>query len=44
VKRTQYGLFQEAVTLCGKYEEKKWRKAVFWVFDAPNLADKPYEV
>jgi hypothetical protein len=24
--------------------EEKWKKAVFWVFDAPDVADKPYEV
>jgi hypothetical protein len=46
--RTQYGLYQEAVSLCrparkGIFEEK-WKKAKFMVFDAPSVADKPYEV
>jgi uncharacterized protein YhbP (UPF0306 family) len=29
-------LYQEAVTLCKSSNEEKWKKAVFWVFDAPN--------
>jgi hypothetical protein len=42
-------LYQVAVSLCisGKKqarEEKKWKKAVFWVFDAPDIANQPLEV
>jgi hypothetical protein len=37
-------LFQEAINLCNSNEEAKWKKAVFWVFDAPDMVDKPYEV
>jgi len=41
---TQYGLYQEASGLClGKGNEEKWKKAVYWVFDAPDIGDKPYE-
>jgi hypothetical protein len=25
-------------------EEEKWKKAIFWVFDAPEIAHKPFEV
>jgi hypothetical protein len=42
--RTQYGLYQDAVYLCNTLDEEKWKKAVFWVFDAPNAAEKPFEV
>ncbi len=43
--RTQYGLYQEAVSLLKlKHEEKKWEKAVYWVFDAPGIPEKPFEV
>ena len=43
---TQYGLYQEAVTLGmrSKPNDEKWQKAVFWVFDAPNMIDKTYQV
>jgi hypothetical protein len=41
--RTQYGLYQEAVTI-KKNDEATWNKAVFWVFDAPDIAHKPFEV
>jgi hypothetical protein len=37
-------LFQEAITLGSTTDDEKWKKAVFWVFDAPSIADKPYEV
>ena len=42
--RTQYGLHQNAVNLCKNKNEQKWGKAVFWVFDAPDLKEKPIEV
>jgi hypothetical protein len=42
--RTQYGLYQDAVNLCKTMDEKKWEKAVFWVFDVPGMAEKPFEV
>jgi DNA ligase-1 len=40
---TQYGLYQEAVSLAKAGDEEKWKKAVFWVFDAPEI-DKQFEV
>ena len=43
-ERTQYGLYQDAVNLCKTQSEKKWEKAIFWVFDAPGMANKPFEV
>ena len=39
---TQYGLYQDAVSLCNSTNETKWSKAVFWIFDAPQL-EKPLE-
>jgi hypothetical protein len=30
--------------LCNTLDEEKWKKAVFWVFDAPEEANKPFEV
>jgi hypothetical protein len=44
IKRTQYGLYQDAIQLCITNDEDKWKKAIFWVFDAPEMADKPFEV
>jgi DNA ligase-1 len=41
---TQYGLYQEPVVLCNTSDENKWKKAVFLVFDAPDISHKPYEV
>jgi ATP-dependent DNA ligase len=41
---TQYGLYQAAAALSVNSTEAKWKDAVFWVFDAPDIADKPYEV
>jgi DNA ligase-1 len=41
---TQYGLFQESVRLCTTSDEEKWKKAVYWVFDCPELSNKPFEV
>jgi ribosomal protein L39E len=41
--RTQYGLYQDAVSLCKVPEQEKWKKAVYLVFDAPTIANKPYE-
>jgi hypothetical protein len=33
------------VNLCKTLvDEEKWNKAVFWVFDAPDMANAPYEV
>jgi hypothetical protein len=37
-------LYQEASTLYNSNSEEKWKKAVFWVFDAPDIAEKPFEV
>jgi hypothetical protein len=42
--RTQYGLYQDAVNLCRTMDEEKWKKVIFWVFDAPGMANKPFEV
>ena len=42
--RTQYGLFQDAVALCRKIDQEKWKKATFWVFDAPGIPNRPFEV
>jgi uncharacterized membrane protein len=36
-------LYQDSVSLCSKADDEKWKKAVFMVFDAPSIADKPYE-
>ena len=41
--RTQYGLYQEAVGLERSNDKERWTKATFWVFDAPDIANKPYE-
>ena len=41
---TQYGLYQGAVNLARTDDENRWNKAVFWVFDAPDIGNKPYEV
>jgi phenolic acid decarboxylase len=41
--RTQYGLHQDAVNLGKTLDEEKWKKAIFWVFDIPEIL-KPYEV
>jgi hypothetical protein len=44
-QRTQYGLHQDAVALCKTGgDEAKWKKAVFWVFDSPDLLSTPFEV
>jgi hypothetical protein len=43
VTRTQYGLYQEPVSLCSAKNSEKWQKATFWIFDAPHF-EKPYEV
>jgi hypothetical protein len=32
------------VQLVLSIDEEKWKKAVFWVFDAPEIANKPFEV
>ena len=42
--RTQYGLYQEAVSLGIRTDDAKWKKAVFWVFDAPDKTNVPFEV
>jgi DNA ligase-1 len=34
---------QDAVTLCVNGSEEKWKNAVYWVFDLPDLTDKPLE-
>ena len=41
---TKYGLYQEAVNLTRSNNDTKWDKAVYWVFDSPQLANKPLEV
>ena len=33
---TQYGLHQEAVNLGKTTNEDKWKKAIYWIFDAPQ--------
>ena len=43
VKRTQYGLFQDPISLTKQIDEEKWKKAVFWVFDVPHVGYKTYE-
>jgi hypothetical protein len=43
MNRTQYGLYQGAVSILRGWNEEKWEKAVFWVFDAPDLLME-YEV
>jgi hypothetical protein len=42
--RTQYGLYQDAVQLCNTVDEEKWKRAVLWVFDAPDIGNMPFEV
>jgi uncharacterized protein YhbP (UPF0306 family) len=44
VNRTQYGLHQEVVSIALGKNDERWEKAVFWVFDAPDLAFQPFEV
>ncbi len=44
LKRTQYGLYQDAVNLCKSGNEEKWKEAKFMVFDSPLMYDKTYEV
>ena len=41
---TKYGLYQEAVNLAKSKNEEKWNKAIYWIFDAPQLLGKPIEV
>jgi ATP-dependent DNA ligase len=43
---TQYGLYQESVLLCNKMvtDNENWNKVVYWVFDAPGIGNKPFEV
>ena len=43
-ERTQYGLYQDAVGLGKTTNEEKWKKAVFWIFDSLDVANKPLEV
>ena len=40
---TQYGLYQDAVNLCKRLDDEKWKKAVFWVFDMPDKEEKVFE-
>ena len=40
---TQYGLVQEPIQLSRTLDTNKWRKAIFWIFDAPDIAHQPYE-
>lgn len=40
---TQYGLYQDAISLSNSSNEHQWKKATYWVFDAPKL-EKPLEV
>ncbi len=42
--RTQYGLHQDAVAVVMSRDEEKWKKATFWVFDAPDMPFQPFEV
>jgi hypothetical protein len=42
--RTQYGLYQDAVNLSTSADEGKWKKAIFWIFDAPGIGEKKFEV
>ena len=42
--RTKYGLYQDAVNVFKTTNEDKWNMAIFWVFDTPQFADKPFEV
>ena len=42
-KRTQYGLYQDAVSLIRSSNEEKWNRAIFWIFDSPKIAEKPIE-
>jgi uncharacterized protein YhbP (UPF0306 family) len=39
-----YGNYHDAINLCKTQDESKWKKAFFWVFDAPDIASKPLEV
>ena len=39
---TQYGLYQDAVSLSRSSKESKWRNSTFWVFDSPS--NLPFEV
>ena len=39
-----YGLHQDAVSLQNTIKEEKWNKAIFWIFDSPDLKNKPLEV
>ena len=34
--RTQYGLYQDAISLARSANAAKWNKAIFWVFDTPS--------
>ena len=43
-KRTQYGLYQQAVQLVKSLDENLWKKAVLWVFDTPDNPNRSYEV
>ena len=41
---TQYGLYQGPLSVTRTENEEHWTKAIFWVFDAPHIGDKPLEV
>ena len=41
--RTQYGFYQSAIQLSRISDEEKWKAAQFWIFDAPGIANQPYE-
>ena len=42
--RTRYGLYQDVISLPLSFNQEKWDKAVFWVFDVPNSVNKCFEV
>lgn len=44
LNRTQYGLYQDPVLLCKTTDMDKWKNAIYWVFDAPDIANKQFEV
>ena len=41
---TQYGLHQEVINLAKTTNEVKWNKAIYWIFDSPELKHKILEV
>ena len=43
-ERTSYGRYQEAASLSRSSDDVKWKQAIFWVFDTPEMGGAPIEL